>query len=65
MSNLYVENVAKEIAIDAEQSFAEIVKALKLKHIVAAKTGNDILDLSASVGDCQNVRFLEATDKDE
>ncbi len=64
MSKLYVENVEKEIAIDAEQSFAEIVKAFKLKHIVAAKTGNDILDLSASVGDCQNVRFLEATDKD-
>ena len=64
MSKLYIENVAKEIVIDAEQSFAEIVKALKLKHIVAAKTGDDILDLSASVGHCQNVRFLEATDKD-
>ena len=64
MSKLYVENVAKEIAIDAEQSFSEIVKALKLKHIVAAKTGDDILDLSASVGHCQNVRFLETTDKD-
>lgn len=64
MSTLHVENIDKDIEANATQSFADIVKSCKLKHIVAAKVDDRILDLSTTIDQCTRVQFLEATSAD-
>ncbi|MDG2348440.1 MAG: threonine--tRNA ligase [Gammaproteobacteria bacterium] len=64
MSTLHVENIGKEVETNDAQSFADVVKSCKLKHMVAAKVGDRILDLSAAIDQCTRVQFLEATSED-